>query len=104
MTDDTNQRNQLLHKLRRSIAYTVPALAIVAAGATANAVFADFTSEDGYRIAAAGEAEAEAEGHAEGEAEAEAEAEGEAEAEAEAEGEAEAEAEAEAEGESEAGY
>ena len=97
MSQNENQRNQLLQSLSRGIAYAMPVLAIVAVGAGSHAIISDAVAEDGYQMtatAAEGQAEAEggsgAEAEAEGESETEAEGEGEGEAEPEAEGEAEA--------------
>ena len=95
MSQDEEQRNQLLRSLSRGIAYAVPVLAIVAGGAGSHAIISDAVADDGYQMTAtAAEGQAEAEGgseaEAEGESETEAEGEGEGEAEPEAEGEAEA--------------
>ena len=83
------ERQKLLNKLARGIAYTAPLLAIIVGGASIHAISSDVVSESGYQMTAEGEGEAESE--AEGESEAEAEAEAEAEGEAEGEGEGEAE-------------
>ena len=95
MSQNDDQRNQLLRSLSRGIAYAMPVLAIVAGGAGSHAIISDAVADDGYQMtatAAEGQAEAEGGSEAEGEAEAEGEeeVEGEGEAEAEAEGEAEA--------------
>ena len=93
MSQEEAQRQQLLRRLSRGIAYAAPVLALVAGVSGGHAVISDAVAADGDQIVVA-EAEGEAEGKAEGEAEGKAE--GEAEGEAKAEGEAE--------GESESGY
>jgi hypothetical protein len=115
MSLQDERRRKLLGRLSRQLAYTAPALALVAGGAAFQAVAENSPTEAGTTTAqqetlwlasahAEGEAAAEGEGEAaaEGEGEAEAEGEGEAEAEGEGEAEAEGEGEAEAEGEGEA--
>ena len=96
------QKQRLLGKLARGMAYTGPVFAVVMGASAFNVSAAEATAEPGYLMLAAGEAEAEGEakGKAEGEAEgkAEGEAEGKAEGEAEGEGEGEGEAEGKAEG------
>jgi len=96
------QKQRLLGKLARGMAYTGPVFAVVMGASAFNVSAAEVTAEPGYLMLAAGEAEAEGEakGKAEGEAEgkAEGEAEGKAEGEAEGEGEGEGEAEGKAEG------
>jgi hypothetical protein len=89
MHNDDEQRQTLLNKLARGIAYSAPILALAVGGASIHAISSDVVSESGYQMMA----EAEGEGEAEGEAEAEAEAEGESEDDAEGEGEGEGEGE-----------
>ncbi|RLK50972.1 hypothetical protein DFR31_0884 [Alkalispirillum mobile] len=83
MSDDKTVRQQLLRTLSRSVAYTVPVLAIVGGSAGIHAIMSDAVADSGYQMMAAAEAagEAEAEGEGEGEAEGEGEGEGEAEGE-----------------------
>lgn len=92
------QKQRLLRKLARGMAYTGPVFAVVMGASAFSVSAADVTAEPGYLMLAAGEAEAEGkagkngddEGKAEGEGKAEAEGEGEGEGEGEAEGKAEA--------------
>ncbi len=97
------QKQRLLGKLARGMAYTGPVFAVVMGASAFNVSAADATAEPSYLMLAAGEAEAEGEakGKAEGEAEGKAEGEAEGKAEGEAEGKAEGEAEGEAEGKAE---
>ena len=107
MTDNDDKRQSLLGRLSRGVAYTAPALALVAGGAAFQASASEVSAESqDYTILAEaeGESHGEAEGEAHGEAEGEGEGEGEGEAHGEAEGEGEGEGEGEAEGESEGGY
>lgn len=101
MSQQEDKRRSLLGRLSRQLAYTAPALALVAGGAAFQAVASDTTTEAGFSTSQE-ETLLLASSHAEGEAEAEGKAEGEAEGEAEAEGEGEGEGEAEGEGEGEA--
>ncbi|WP_373188167.1 hypothetical protein, partial [Halopseudomonas sp.] len=59
MPDNHNQT--LLEKLSKGIAYSVPILAIAAAGSALHAIGSDIYSESGYQMTAPA-AEAEAEG------------------------------------------
>lgn len=96
MIQQDDKRRRLLNRLSRQLAYTAPALVLMAGGAVLQATADNTTAETGFASAleapmllasnhAEGEAEAEAEGEAEGEGEGEAEAEGEAEGEGEGE-------------------
>jgi hypothetical protein len=86
-TDDKRQR--LIKTVSRTVAYAAPVLVAVAGYAAADAIYSDVARpQQGYNMAATGEAEGESEAKPEGEAEAEAESE--AKPEGEAEGEAEA--------------
>jgi len=92
MSEIHEKREKLLSRLSRGVAYTAPALALMAGGAAFQANAEDTAAvEQGTLMLAEAEAEGESEAKAEGEAEAEG-------TEAKAEGEAEAEAEGEAEG------
>jgi hypothetical protein len=94
------QKQRLLGKLGRGIAYTGPVFAIIVGASAFNVSAAETTLDTNYLMVAAGEAEAE--GKAEGEAEGKAKGQGEAEAEGKAKGEGEGEAKGEGEGEGEA--
>ena len=88
------QKQKLLKKLTRGMAYTGPMVAVVMGASAFNVAAAEVTAEAGYMMLAAGEAEAEGEARSEGEAEGEGEGEAEGEGEGEGEGEAEGAAEA----------
>ncbi|MBQ0762192.1 MAG: hypothetical protein ACJARK_001790 [Marinobacter psychrophilus] len=90
------QKQRLLGKLARGVAYTGPVFAIIVGASAFNVSAAETNLDANYLMVAAGEAEAE--GKAKGEGEAEAKAKGEGEAEGKAEGEGEGKAEGEAEG------
>lgn len=94
------QKQRLLGKLARGMAYTGPVFAVVMGASAFNVSASEVTAEPGYLMLAAGEAEAE--GEAQGKAEGEAEGKAQGEAEGKAEGEGEGEAEGEAKGEAEA--
>ncbi|SDJ74310.1 hypothetical protein [Billgrantia gudaonensis] len=98
MSYHDDKRRKLVGRLSRRVAYTAPALLLVAGGTAPQA-----TAGDTAMAPLGAESLLLASNHAEGGAEAEAEGagEGEAEAEGEAEGGAEAEAEGEADGETE---
>ena len=96
------QKQRLLGKLARGMAYTGPVFAVVMGASAFNVSAAEVTAEPDYLMLAAGEAEAEGEAGKKGYGEGEGEAEGKAEGEAEGEGEGEGEAEGEAEGKAEA--
>lgn len=55
MTD--SNRRTLLAKFSRGIAYTVPALALVAGGSALSGVYADVASDNGYQMMAEAQAE-----------------------------------------------
>lgn len=93
------QKQRLLGKLARGIAYTGPVFAIIVGASAFNVSAAETNLDANYLMVAAGEAEAE--GKAKGEGEAEGKAKGEGEAEGKAEGEGEGEGKAEGEGEAE---
>ncbi|SOB77179.1 hypothetical protein SAMN04488490_2951 [Marinobacter sp. LV10R510-11A] len=93
------QKQRLLGKLARGVAYTGPVFAIIVGASAFNVSAAETTLDANYLMVAAGEAEAE--GKAKGEGEAEGKAKGEGEAEGNAEGEGEGEGKAEGEGEAE---
>lgn len=90
------QKQRLLGKLARGVAYTGPVFAIIVGASAFNVSAAETTLDANYLMVAAGEAEAE--GKTKGEGEAEAKGEGEAEGKAKGEGEGEGKAEGEAEG------
>jgi len=92
------QKQRLLGKLARGIAYTGPVFAIIVGASAFNVSAAETNLDANYLVVAAGEAEAEGKAKGEGEAEGKAKGEGEAEGKAEGEGEGKAEGEAEAEG------
>ena len=92
------QKQRLLGKLARGVAYTGPVFAIIVGASAFNVSAAETTLDANYLMVAAGEAEAEGKAKGEGEAEGKAKGEGEAEGKAEGEGEGKAEGEAEAEG------
>jgi hypothetical protein len=87
------QKQRLLGKLARGVAYTGPVFAIIVGASAFNVSAAETTLDANYLMVASGEAEAE--GKTKGEGEAEAKGEGEAEGKAKGEGEGEAEGEAE---------
>jgi len=98
MSETHEKREKLLSRFSRGVAYTAPALALMAGGAAFQANAEETAAvEQGTLMLAEAEAEGESEAKAEGEAEAEAKGH-EAKAEGEAEGKAEAEGEGEAEG------
>ena len=84
------QKQRLLGKLARGVAYTGPVFAIIVGASAFNVSAAETTLDANYLMVAAGEAEAE--GKTKGEGEAEGKAKGEGEGEGEAEGEAEGKA------------
>jgi hypothetical protein len=92
------QKQRLLGKLARGVAYTGPVFAIIVGASAFNVSAAEATLEADYLMVAAGEAEAEGKAKGEGEAESKAKGEGEAEGKAKGEGEGEGKAEGEAEG------
>ncbi len=69
--DKSDNREQLLRTLSRSIAYTAPLMIAVAGYAAVHSIAGDAVSDRGYLMSAVGEGEGEAraEGEAEGEAE-----------------------------------
>jgi hypothetical protein len=95
------QKQRLLGKLARGIAYTGPVFAIMVGASAFNVSAAETNLDANYLMVAAGEAEAEGKAKGEGEAESKAKGEGEAEGKAEGEGEGEGEGKAEGEGEAE---
>jgi len=97
MSKDT-QKQQLLGKLARGIAYTGPVFAIIVGASAFNVSAAETSLDTNYLMVASGEAEAEGEAKSHGEAEGKAEGEAEGKAEGEAEGKAEGEAEGKAKG------
>jgi hypothetical protein len=96
------QKQRLLGKLARGVAYTGPVFAIIVGASAFNVSAAETNLDANYLMVAAGEAEAEGKAKGEGEAEAKAKGEGEAEGKAEGEGEGKAEGEAEGKAEGEA--
>jgi hypothetical protein len=96
------QKQRLLGKLARGIAYTGPVFAIIVGASAFNVSAAETNLDANYLMVAAGEAEAEGKAEGEGEAEAKAKGEGEAEGKAKGEGEGEGKAKGEGEGEGKA--
>ncbi|AFP29098.1 hypothetical protein [Marinobacter sp. BSs20148] len=96
------QKQRLLGKLARGVAYTGPVFAIIVGASAFNVSAAETNLDANYLMVAAGEAEAEGKAKGEGEAEAKAKGEGEAEGKAEGEGEGKAEGEGEGKAEGEA--
>ncbi|MDO6441924.1 hypothetical protein [Marinobacter sp. 2_MG-2023] len=99
------QKQRLLGKLARGMAYTGPVFAVVIGASAFNVSAADVTAEPGYLMLAAGEAEAEGEakkkGYGEGEAEGKGEAKGEAEGKTKKKGHGKDDGKGEGEGEAE---